>query len=117
MSQRVESTRFPYLPLRIDLGSAVLELEALIDTGFDGALVLPAAAVPDGVSPLGVQLYGPADGSEARAPVYAGSVSVGELPAVRVEITVLGSEAILGRGVTDRSAVLLERGRRVVVEP
>ena len=42
---------------------------------------------------------------------------VGDLPAVPVEVVALGGEAIVGRGVTDRYAVLLDRGRRIVVEP
>lgn len=41
MTQPVESRRFPYLPLRVELDGLELRLEALIDTGFDGDLALP----------------------------------------------------------------------------
>lgn len=38
MTSRVESRRFPYLPLRLEVRNRMYEVEALIDTGFDGDL-------------------------------------------------------------------------------
>jgi hypothetical protein len=51
-----------------------------------------------------------------RAPWYTGTLRIRELDPVRVAVTVLGPEHIVGRGVGVRYAVLLDRGRRVVVE-
>lgn len=36
MRDRFVSTRFPYLPVHLEIGAVAGDLEALIDTGFDG---------------------------------------------------------------------------------
>ena len=73
MTQRVESGRFPYLPLRVVLNDdgAEMCLEALIDTGFDGDLALPPELL-EGAFAEAFEVYLLADGSEARAALYAG---------------------------------------------
>lgn len=37
------SPRFPYLPINVVLGDRRLDVEAFIDTGFEGDLALPDA--------------------------------------------------------------------------
>jgi predicted aspartyl protease len=39
--KRVTSSRFPYLPLRFQIRQYTHEGEALIDSGFDGGIVVP----------------------------------------------------------------------------
>ena len=51
MTPRWVSQRFPYLPLQIQIGSVSRTIEALIDTGFDGDLLLPPAMLPVGLDP------------------------------------------------------------------
>ena len=42
MTQRVTSSRFPYLPVQIGVGQTGHDVEALLDTGFDGDAILPS---------------------------------------------------------------------------
>jgi hypothetical protein len=51
------------------------------------------------------------------APYYVGSVELVGLPgSYLVDVAVVGEQALIGREVTNNFAVLLDRGRRVVVE-
>jgi hypothetical protein len=48
MTPRLESERFPYLPLRLVVRDQTHEIEALIDTGFDGDVAVPPDVLADG---------------------------------------------------------------------
>ena len=43
----VTSRRFPYLPVRVEVHGFVYEGYALLDTGFDGDVILPEKCVSD----------------------------------------------------------------------
>lgn len=88
------SDRFPYLPLALDVGSHSESVEALIDTGFDGDVALPADLLRGGraVANFNCVL---ADGSEVKARVYRGRVRVGGLGVFPVEIIEIGDEPVL----------------------
>jgi predicted aspartyl protease len=76
-----------------------LEVEALVDTGFDGALVLPGWPVPGGGSPDTHMTWRLADGSMVDAPAYAAEVHLLGLDGVYpVLVSILGDEAVVGRG-------------------
>lgn len=116
MRDRFVSTRFPYLPVHLEIGPVAGDLEALIDTGFDGHL----AVTPDLVGsrpPTGHSRWTLADGSTVLAPVYRGALRIGQFTPFIVTVIAIGDEAILGRGVTDRFSVILDHGRQVVLEP
>ena len=75
MAQRqpLISNQYPYLPIRVELRGQTVEDLALIDTGYDGSFVIPAAwrdrlGRPDGISRVGL-----GDGSiVAGTPIYIG---------------------------------------------
>ncbi len=120
MNQRLVSSRFPFIPIRVTVvGSTVVaDVEALIDTGFDGDVVLPEIWL-DALGPPDKELkWRIADGSEVLTASYAANVQLvgidGSYPAV---LSVLGTEVIVGRGVTDRFLVSLDHGQSVIVEP
>ena len=77
MTQPLISPRFPYLPVEIEIRSAKHALEALLDTGFDGDAILPAAPRADGDPPDWYVTCELADDSQAEAPAYVGYVHVG----------------------------------------
>lgn len=98
LTQRLTSSHFPYLPLRLEVRQRIDDVEALLDTGFDGDVALPAALVeadhpPDGYLPCRL-----ADGSEILTPLYRGAVRVGSLSAFPVVVIAVGDERSLGAG-------------------
>jgi len=113
----VESERFPFLPLTISVGTRTAQVEALLDTGFDGDVVVPLSLIADGPPPDEYRSWQLADGSIVATPVYYGTVQVGGFAAVEADIALLGNEPIVGRGISDRYRVILDHGRRVIAEP
>ena len=117
MNQSVVSSRFPYLPIHLAVGQRSEALEALLDTGFDGDVAVPADPVSTGHPPSGYSRWILADGSTVFAPLFRGTIHVGPLGPFDALITALGDEPIVGRGVTDRFKVTLDHGQQVIVDP
>jgi len=114
---RVESQRFPYLPLIITVGERTIQIEALLDTGFDGDVAIPRPPFADQQPRDEYRTWALADGSIVATPVYHGMVELGSFVAVAVDIIVLGDEPIMGRGISDRYRMILDHGTQLVVEP
>ena len=117
IGQRFISPHYPYLPVRVRVGPRTLEVEALLDTGYDGAIVLPAALLSNGVAPSDQLRVTLADGSTRLAPIYTGILQIGQLEPFAVDVMVLGNEPMIGLGAISRYYVGLDRGQRVIVEP
>ncbi|HLG12793.1 MAG TPA: hypothetical protein VI876_13625 [Dehalococcoidia bacterium] len=120
MNQGVEGSRFPYIPLRISLALAELTVEALVDTGFDGDVVLPSTVVsgPASGQPDAFLTWRLADGSDVVTGSYLATASIPGLPGLHsVLVSVLGDESIVGRGLTDHYRVVFDHGERVIIEP
>lgn len=115
------SARFPYLPLTLRVRRYTTTVLALLDTDFDGDVVLPLDLLPPGLAPDAYFRWMLADGTRIQAPTYDGTVDgtveLGRFGPFEVVISVLGDEPLVGRGVTDRFAVTLDHGRRVIVAP
>ena len=116
MSQRLTSDHFPYLPISVRILSNSHETEALLDTGFDGDVILPAELVTDGEVPDWHVTCRLADGSEVLAPVYAGAVRVGLVDISPILVMIMGDEPLVGRSVVEHFSVTLDHGRRVIVD-
>jgi len=114
--RRLISLHFPYVPLSLVLGTTALALDALLDTGFDGATILPVALVRPGVAPIGEQVWYLADGSPIKAPIYPAAVALGHLGTFPVTVTAIGEEALVGRRLINNFRIILDFGRRVIVE-
>jgi predicted aspartyl protease len=117
MSQSVVSSRFPYLPVHLDVGGHSDDVEALLDTGFDGDVAVPLSRMPGGQPPDFLETWTLADGTQVVVPTYLGSVQIGGLPAFRVALTALGDEPLVGRGVGDRFRITLDHGQQLILEP
>jgi predicted aspartyl protease len=115
--QRVVSNRFPYLPVRLHVGNQTHDLEALLDTGFDGDIAVPAALVAGLANPLGYFRWSLADGSGISAPYYEGALRVGPVGPFAVAVMELGAEPIIGVGAIEELVITLDHAQRVIVEP
>ncbi len=93
--KQIISTHYPYLPLTITVRKRTETLEALLDTGFDGDIVLPPGLITNGKPPDSYARWTLADGSRVLAPAYLGTVAIegledaGPFPAM---INILGNE-------------------------
>lgn len=117
MNERFESLRFPYLPLRIDLRGRTYDVEALVDTGFEGDITLPPEMIGiDARTSYGIGAY-LADGSRVEVRVYPGEVRLRQAGPFPVFILALGDEPTVGRRITDRFRLTLDHGERVILEP
>lgn len=117
VNPRFESTRFPYLTLRLAAGTFTFEVEALLDTGFDGDVAVPPRMWASGERPDQYLTWTLADGSEILAPAFIGIAHLEPFPDFPVLITALGDEPLLGRDVSDRFRLTLDHGRRLIAEP
>jgi len=93
-----------------------LEADALLDTGFDGAVAIPSASLSSGTTPDSHALWQLADGSESLAPVYRGTLRVGLTDPFRVLVTALGTEILIGRQVCSHFRIVLDHGIRATLE-
>jgi predicted aspartyl protease len=113
--------RFPYVQVRVRLGnlqypSYEFDLEALVDTGFDGGLMVPQSLVPDWVPISHEATCDLADGSSVIARAYRGFVSIGSFQPVGTIVIALPHQALLGRAVTNHFRLSFLYGRQVVIE-
>jgi predicted aspartyl protease len=116
-AQRLISTHFPYVPITLSIHDHSEDVEALLDTGFTGFVIVPAGFVSDLASPDARLQYALADGSVVTAPAFRGAVKIGPFGPFRTVISVLGDEPIVGRALMDQFTITLEHGTRVVVDP
>ena len=113
----VISERFPLVPVMIEFASAVREAEALLDTGFDGDIVLPAAMIPAGEPVFTTASFRLANESSIHVPVFRAATVVGGSRVRPTFVAAVGSVPMIGRRLIRHFAVTLDHGRRVVVEP
>jgi predicted aspartyl protease len=111
----VTSSRFPYLPIRLQIRQHTYEGDALIDTGFDGGIAVPLSLLEDVGPPDSHELWAPVVGPSVTAPVYRGSFQVGDLGPFPIAVTALGDEILVGLEVISRFAVTFDHGQRVII--
>ena len=109
------SPPFPSLPVVVRVMGEPHEGIALLDTGFEGDVIIPAhLSVGFGALTQDLVL---ADGSQADAPVRGGYVQLGDFEPVPADVIFLGHEFVIGMGILRRYEVILDHGRRVIVNP
>src|SRR4051794_36640345 len=114
------SSHYSYIPVTIHINKRVETVDALLDTGFEGDMIIPEGLMTNGKPPDSYLRFTLADPTATvLAPSYLGKVEVAHLgePGTSVAIiSVLGSEPIIGRNLARRFRIALEYGRRVVIE-
>jgi len=112
---------FPYVRIRLHLdGQSEVEIDedALLDTGFDGQVILPAAMLTQLGVPDSTRHRILADGSRALSQRYSGVIELAGLPEqIPVSVDVIGDEVMIGRRLIEPFRVILDHGREVIVEP
>ena len=110
------SSRFPYLPIILHVRQRTIRFDALIDTGFEGFIIVPHDTLSGEPADAAIP-YRLADGSSFLCDAFAGTVdleALGQFPAV---VMALGDEWLIGRRITDQLRLILDHGQRVIAEP
>jgi predicted aspartyl protease len=114
---RLVSHRSPFIPIDVLLGQTSGRFEALLDTGFDGDVVVPEHFTASLGAPDEYRVFRLADGSLTVGETFSGQVVLGPVGTFPARVVSLGDECLLGLGVAHRCSVLLDHGQRVIVEP
>jgi predicted aspartyl protease len=109
---------YPYLQVRVTVRTRSFVYRALLDTGFDGYLVLPENLESQLGAPQFQVKTRLADGSESIRPHYHGGVEVVGLSVTFLApLTLLGDECLIGQGIIRQLKVTFDHGKEVVIEP
>ena len=117
MNERLVSDRSPYVPLDVFLPGKSGSFESLLDTGFEGDVVIPESFAADADPSDEYRRYRLADGSRTWGAVYFGTIRLGALGTFPARIVALGDECLIGLRVANRFKITLDHGRELVVEP
>jgi hypothetical protein len=104
--------RYPELQLILSIGTMDLEIEAWLDTGFEGGVTIPASMEHDILANAGDSTIQLADGHRMRVPTWIGTVEIADA-VFPCEVIALGNRMLLGLQVMDRMDVLFQGGARV----
>lgn len=123
MTASISSSRYPCISIRVTIrqpvvaNQQVLDLEAMIDTGFDGGVVIPRSLLDPALTPVRYLPWSLADDTEVLLPAFAGTVEIGALPPVATVVMPLSEDALIGRHVIDNYRVIFDHGNQVIIEP
>ena len=110
------SLLLPFVPVRIELGGRVFEENAILDTGFDGEIVIPQARVA-GLQPDDSARFVFPDGTVVEPDIFRGIVRLADMEPTVAEIAALGTEFIVGIRILRHYEVILDHGQRVIINP
>lgn len=115
-NKTVTSFHFPYLLINISIKRKNFELEALLDTGYDGGVVLPPKLISNGEVSGWLVDCKLADDSIIEVPAYIGLVKIGNKKLNNITVLIMGDEPIIGREVIKHFKVTLDHGRKIILE-
>lgn len=116
VQNKVVSSRFPYLPIEVTIKQHKQSLEALLDTGFDGYVVLPPGVMTNGEAPDLYESCKLADDSVIRVPIFIGAAKLGKRKLNKITFLVMGDEPIIGREVIKYFKIVLDHGQKIILE-
>jgi hypothetical protein len=94
-----------------------VDVEALLDTGYEGDVAIPASLIAGVGPPDGHNQWSLADGSPVLVPYYIGTVELSGLGPFLALVIVIGDQALVGAGAARHVTLTLDHGRRVIVQP
>ncbi len=106
---------YPYLKVRCRIHDREFEASGLVDTGFDGGLVIPVSqgrGMPEPPRQVIVRL---GDGSLARTAEFVGMVLLGNKQ-MQVTVMFLGNEYLVGRQIVDQLHLCFHYGEYLEIE-
>lgn len=115
-SKKVIFLNFPYLPIKIVVNENTYKVEALLDTGFDGNIILPPNLFFNGKLPKRFVDCKLADNSIIEVPIYVGFVELGDKKLNNITVLIMGDEPIIGREVIKHFKITLDHGRKILLE-
>lgn len=89
----------------------------MLDTGFDGRILLPYESLPDTGPSAWADSWTLTDGGKVIADSYPGVAELDRFEPVDIFVTKLGNDILIGVDVIRHFSVILDHGRRVIVEP
>lgn len=104
----------PRVELTLRLGTWETWVEAVVDTGFEGGLLIPASLEADIYAEPILRPVALADGIVRSAPHWDGMVILADRP-FAAEVAGLGKGFLLGREVLDQVHICFEFGNRWVI--
>jgi clan AA aspartic protease len=112
------SRDYPFVDVSITVQSFRTSSRALIDTGFDGHLILPVSLAGTlGLADSRGQ-WTLADGTTVFLPEYRGGVEIIGLGfTFMARIVLMGDECLIGQGIIRQLKVTFDHGQQVIVEP
>jgi hypothetical protein len=100
---------YPQVEVIARIGTMDLLLEAWLDTGFEGGLMVPASLRHEILSPYDDAPFRLADGHQVRVPAWSGEVEIAGHP-FPCEIIGLGKQVLIGLEVLNQFDVEFSRG-------
>lgn len=116
-NKTVTSFRFPYLHIKVSITKKDFEWEALIDTGYDGGVIIPPTLITNGEVSGWLVDCKLADNSIVEVQAYLGSVRLGDKKLNNITVLIMGDEPIIGRGIIKHFKIILDHGQKVVLKP
>lgn len=111
----VISSHFPYLLVNVSTAKKDFELEALLDTGYDGGVIIPPKRITNGEVSGWLVDCKLANNSIVEVPAYLGSVRLDNKKLNNITILIMGDEPIIGREVIKHFKITLEYGRKIIL--
>lgn len=110
--------RYPSLSVRFTIDAAIRELAALVNTGFDGYLVVPSALVSVLPPPAFGQPVETASGQVVAVRVFPATIEFVDVPGPFDGLAIaLGNEFLVGLLSINHIRVMFDHGRQLLVEP
>ena len=96
MNRRLVRSRFPYLPIVLHIRRQSFRFDALIDTGFEGYIIVPHDTLSGEPADATIP-YLLADGSSFVCDAFAGTADLGAVGLFQVVVMALGNEWLANR--------------------